>query len=512
MEQLIVDGKVCDLENVCDCLTVTDLDPCIIVIFGASGDLSTRKLMPALFRMWINNSLPDPVAIVGCARTAFKRSEFISRIKKECLICASVSEAQWQEFSSRLYYFRLEYDSEHTFVQLKNYLKDLDVEKETQGNLLFDLAVPPHLYSVIAENIGQSGIIRQFSKDNSWCRLVVEKPFGSDLYTSRILDKNLHKHFSEKQIFRIDHYLAKETVQNILMLRFANAIFEPLWNRSYIDYVGIIAAEKIGIENRAGYYEKSGVIRDMFQNHMLQLLSLIAMEPPSHFEADRVRDEKLKLFRSIQPFNGRHGEVILGQYESGTIDSQPVPGYRKENGVANDSLTPTFALLPFAIENWRWQGVPFYLVSGKRLKRKETRIVIQFKEVPHSLFRDVLNESVVANRLILSIYPEEGITLSFQAKSPGAKVCLRTMNMNFSYQESYQGVSLEAYEKVLLDCILGDHMLFWRQDGVEEAWSLLTPLLHSCESCENRAQQLYSYPAGSWGPSAASELVEKIIA
>lgn len=507
----IVDGKVCDLDNVCDCLTVADLDPCIIIIFGASGDLTTRKLMPALFRMWVNNSLPDPVAIVGCARTKFSRSEFLARIKKECLTCATVTESQWNDFSSLLYYFQVEYDSLTSYIQLNTFLKDLEAEKGTQGNKLFDLAVPPHLYSIIAGNIGQAGLAKQHTGNNGWCRLVVEKPFGSDLATSRELDKNLHKHFTEQQIFRIDHYLAKETVQNILMLRFANAIFEPLWNRSYIDYVGIIAAEQIGIENRAGYYENSGVIRDMFQNHMLQLLSLIAMEPPSHFEAERVRDEKLKLFRAIRPFTDKVGDVILGQYGSGTIGSEAVPGYLEENGVAPNSLTPTFALLRFSIENWRWQGVPFYLVSGKRMRRKETRIVIQFKEVPHSLFRDVLKESITANRLVLSIYPEEGITLSFQTKNPGARVCLRTMKMDFSYQESYKDVSLEAYEKVLLDCILGDHMLFWRQDGVEEAWSLLTPLLHACERCENRAQKLHTYTAGSWGPDAAAGIIEKII-
>ncbi|MBC8317991.1 MAG: glucose-6-phosphate dehydrogenase [Desulfobulbaceae bacterium] len=506
-----VNGKICNLGNVCDCVTVKDLDPCIIIIFGASGDLTTRKLIPALFRMWINNSLPDPVAIVGCARTEFSRSEFIAKIKKECMTCATVAESQWNDFAALLHYFQVEYDSLNSYLQLKMFLKDLGAAKGTHGNKLFDLAVPPHLYSIIADNIGQAGLAHQYKENNGWCRLVVEKPFGSDLYTSQELDKSLHRHFTEPQIFRIDHYLAKETVQNILMLRFANAIFEPLWNRSYIDYVGILAAEQIGIENRSGYYENSGVIRDMFQNHMLQLLSLIAMEPPSHFEAERVRDEKLKLFRSIRPFTEKQGDVVLGQYGPGIIGSEAIPGYLGEKGVAPDSLTPTFALLRFAIENWRWQGVPFYLVSGKRMKRKETRIVIQFKEVPHSLFRDVLKESVSANRLVLSIYPEEGITLSFQTKSPGASVCLRTMDMDFSYQESYKGVSLEAYEKVLLDCILGDHMLFWRQDGVEEAWSLLTPLLHSCERCENRAQKLHTYDAGSWGPDAAAGIIEKII-
>ena len=384
----------------------------------------------------------------------------------------------------------------------------MDRKRGTGGNALFDLALPPTLYPVVAEMIGKVGLATEFANDHGWSRIVVEKPFGRDINTAVALDLTLREHFHEKQIFRIDHYLAKETVQNILMFRFANAIFEPIWNRGFIDYVGIMAAEKIGIEHRAGYYEQSGVIRDMFQNHMLQLMSLIAMEPPSHFESERVRDEKVKLFGSIRPFHKKEDEVILGQYGPGKIDGKEVGGYLQEPGVAIGSLIPTFAMIRFYVENWRWQGVPFYLVSGKRMARKETRIVIQFKEVPHSMFRNVLGGEIVANRLVLGIFPEEGISLTFQTKNPGTRVCLRSMTMDFRYEG---GPVLDAYEKVLLDCILGDHLLFWRQDGVEQSWKLLTPVLNECELCQGREQKLHPYPAGSWGPEPARHWVEKVV-
>ena len=512
MESSYIKGKVCNLDNICDCLTVGDLDPCTIVIFGASGDLTARKLIPALYRMFVNDSLPQPVSIVGCARTEFPGESFQERMREACVSANTADMDLWPEFASHLFYHRISYDSETSFRELADFLRDLDQKRGTKGNLIFDLALPPTLYPMVAEMTGRAGLSRQFENGRGWSRIVVEKPFGRDLATALELDQTLHEHFQEKQIFRIDHYLAKETVQNILMFRFANAIFEPVWNRSHIDSVGIIAAEQLGVENRAGYYEQAGVIRDMFQNHMLQLMSLIAMEPPSHFEAERVRDEKVKLFRAIRPFQRHEHEVILGQYGSGVIDGKKVAAYRQEPGVAAGSLIPTFALMRLQVENWRWQGVPFYLISGKRLARKETRIVIQFKEVPHSMFRNVIGGEIIANRLVLGIYPEEAISLTFQTKNPGSKVCLRSMTMDFKYQDYYNGVALEAYEKVLLDCILGDHMLFWRQDGVEQAWRLLTPVLNECERCRGREQRLYPYAAGSWGPVPARPWLDKIIA
>jgi glucose-6-phosphate 1-dehydrogenase len=511
MEPTIIKGKICDLENICDCLTVGELPPCAIVIFGASGDLTARKLIPALYRMFLSASLPDPVSIVGCARTNYNHDTFRALLRAACASDPMLDMARWLEFAEKIYYSPLQYDSRQDFLELADLLDTLDQQNNTRYNRLFDLALPPSLYASVATMIGEAGLASQFEHDRGWSRIVIEKPFGRDLDSALALDQTLHQHFHEKQIFRIDHYLAKETVQNILTFRFANTIFEPIWNRGYIESVGIVAAERLGVEHRAGYYEQAGIIRDMFQNHMLQLLSLIAMEPPSHFEAERVRDEKIKLFRSIRPLHDHKDNIVLGQYGPGVIDGQQVPGYREEPGVSADSLIPTFAMLPVHVDNWRWQGVPFYLISGKRMARKETRIVIQFKDVPHSLFRDILGARVVANRLVLGIYPKESISLTFQTKSPGARMCMRSMTMDFRYDDFYTRPSPDAYEKVLLDCIQGDHMLFWRQDGIEQSWSLLTPLLNECENCQGRAQRLHSYVAGSWGPEASRTIIEGII-
>ncbi len=493
----------------CDTVKSKDIDPCTLVIFGASGDLTRRKLIPALYQMFLNGSLPEPFTIVGCARSDFDHLSFQERLQQTCEAAGTVDMSRWHEFARFLFYRSIRYDSRESFAELAQYLHELAVERATQGNTLFDLALPPSLYPVVVEMIGGAGLAEEMKNGKGWSRIVIEKPFGSDLQSALALDAVVHNHFQEKQVFRIDHYLAKETVQNILMFRFANAIFEPIWNRGFIDSVGIIAAEQIGVENRAGYYEQAGVIRDMFQNHMLQLLSLIAMEPPSHFEPDKVRDEKVKLFGAIRPFHKEKSGVVLGQYGPGMINGKNVAGYQQEPGVTRGSLIPTFALMPFFVENWRWQGVPFYLVSGKRLARKETRIVVQFKDVPHSMFRNIIGGKIAANRLDFGIYPEEGIRLTFQTKKPGAKVCLRTMTMDFGYDDS--APALGAYEKVLLDCIVGDHLLFWRQDGVEAAWRLLTPLLNECEHCQGREQDLHIYPAGSWGPEASLEHLQKIL-
>jgi glucose-6-phosphate 1-dehydrogenase len=314
--------------------------------------------------------------------------------------------------------------------------------------------------------------------------------------------------FSEKRIFRIDHYLAKETVQNLLVFRFANAIFEPLWNRNYIDHIRIIAAETLGVENRIGYYDGSGVLRDMFQNHLMQILALIAMEPPDRFEDECVRDEKLKVFRSLRPFplENLHEHLVLGQYTSGTIGGKRVLGYREEEGASPESLTPTFAMMRVYIDNWRWQGAPFILVSGKRLSRKVTSIVIQFKRIPHSMFRGHLGK-ISPNRLILSIYPDETITLTFQTKTPGADLSLRSVTMDFDYHQNYHGPLLDAYEKSIVDAVRGNHMLFWRQDGVEASWKFLDPIISDCETCYDRVEQLKFYEAGSDGPQEALEMI-----
>lgn len=489
----------------CEFVTPGSLPPCTLVIFGASGDLTKRKLIPAFYSLYLTNSLPEPFAVVGCSRTQLSHDEFRQKLQQTIAKEGKLDLEKWKGFAAKLFYQRVSYDSSESCQELAAYLRQQDLEQNTGSNRIFYLAVPPTLYPVIARKIGEVGLSKEGKDGNGWTRIVVEKPFGRDLQTALDLDKVLHKSFRENQIFRIDHYLAKETVQNILMFRFANTIFEPIWNRNYIDYVGILAAEKLGVENRAGYYEQAGVLRDMFQNHMVQLLALTAMEPPSLFEDDRVRDEKAKVGRSIRPLAKETlmENLVLGQYREGMADGQSVPGYREEKGVNPQSITPTFALLRMFVDNWRWQGVPFYLASGKRLARKETKIVVQFKNVPHSMFREVLDEKIAANRLVLGIYPDEEISLTFQTKVPGAKSCLRPVTMDFKYYQGFKGSPLDAYAKVLLDVIIGDHMLFWRQDGVELSWSYLTPILHACETCDNPEAQLNPYEAGTWGPTEA---------
>jgi len=510
----IIKSKAPDLDIPPEaCLIDGSLDPCTIVIFGASGDLTARKLVPALYNLHLNNGLPKPCLIVGCARKKWTRQDFQGRMEEAIKEAGNMVTSKWPAFAASLYYLPLEYDSPPSFVELADFLRNLAKEHSTGGNKIFYLAIPPSLYKTTAQMLGHADLSVERANGNGWSRIVVEKPFGRDLRTAADLNQTLHESFQEHQIYRIDHYLAKETVQNMLIFRFANAIFEPIWNRGYIDYVGIIAAETLGVEHRAGYYEQAGVLRDMFQNHMMQLLALTAMEPPSLCEADRVRDEKVKVFRSLKPLPNTDQEenLILGQYGSGTIGGEKVLGYREESGVNPESLTPTFAIMRVFIDNWRWHGVPFYMVSGKRLARKLTQIVIQFREVPHSMFRNVLGEHIMANRLILGIQPDERITLTFQTKNPGARMCLRSVTMDFNYYENYSGPILEAYEKVLLDCIQGDHMLFWRQDGVELCWSFLSPILEQCETCPERVEQLHRYESGTWGPEAAQAWMRLII-
>jgi glucose-6-phosphate 1-dehydrogenase len=488
------------------CLIDGPMEPCSIVIFGASGDLAGRKLIPALYNLFINKGLPKAFLIIGAARTAMDEDFFRDKMREALARHEDLDLSRWPEFSRSLHYHEVDYDELESYHRLAKRLSELSQAAGTDSNRVFNLAIPPQLYATVATRLGEAGLAKE---DKGWARLVVEKPFGHDLASAQELDQAIASSFAEHQVFRIDHYLAKETVQNVLLFRFANAIFEPLWNRNYVDHVIIMATETLGVEHRAGYYEKAGVLRDMFQNHMMQLLSLIAMEPPSRYGADRVRDEKTKVFRSLRPFpiEAVYDHLVLGQYGAGEINGQSVPAYRDEPKVADDSLTPTFALMRCFVDNWRWQGVPFYLVSGKRLKAKRTRLVIQFKEVPHSLFRETLGEHISANRLILGVHPEEDITLTFQTKKPGAKLCLRSVKMLFDYKQGQDGPSLDAYEKALLDCMLGDHMLFWRQDGIELSWAQLDPVLRRCETCDQRAGRLHEYPAGSWGPKEAGLLL-----
>jgi len=483
------------------CLIEEGLDPCSLIIFGASGDLTARKIVPALFCLFVYGVLPPRTLILGCARSPMDDDSFRARMEAVVSSRPHYHPDKWAEFREMLFYQPIEYGSLDSLKAMEARLRRLEGRGHKRGRLLY-LAIPPSIYRTSVEAIGKVGLAKPEGEHILWTRIVIEKPFGRDLESAIELDGLLHKFFREEQIFRIDHYLAKETVQNILMFRFANAIFEPIWNRQYIDQVAIFAMESGGVEHRAGYYEEAGVLRDMFQNHMMQLLALTAMEPPARFEADRVRDEKVKVYRELRPFPledlGSH--LVLGQYTRAAVEGKEVPGYREEPGVAPDSLTPTYAKMKVFVDNWRWQGVPFYLTSGKRLAKKVTEIVVQFHRIPHTVFREVIGEEIAPNRLTLGIYPEEKITMTFQTKRPGARVCLRAVTMDFHYNEGYTGPVLESYEKVLLDCMLGDQMLFWRQDGVELAWAFLTPVLEECETCADRAQRLKFYRAGSWGP------------
>ena len=486
-------------------------ESCAIVIFGASGDLTVRKLIPSLFELYKSGKLPDKFIIVGTSRSALDDESFRQHLQEGGPESALQGDAKWREFLAKCFYVRLSYDDPAAYVLLKERLASLDKLYQIGGNRVFYLAVPPGIYPLVAQQLGRAGLAAEPDSAESWSRIVVEKPFGHDLASALSLNQVMHESFKEQQIFRIDHYLAKETVQNILVLRFANTLFEPLWNRNYIEYVGILASEELGVEHRAGYYDDSGVIRDMFQNHMMQLLALTAMEAPSVFESTRVHDEKVKVFRSIKPFSEVNpaDNLILGQYSAGIMGDKEVPAYRHESGIDPGSITPTFAMLRLFIDNWRWRGVPFYISSGKRLAQKKTKIVIQFKDIPHYMFRYLLGETISANRLILGIYPREEIKISFQAKLPGAQLCMQTVNMNFQYQEL--GHALDAYARSILDCIHGEHMLFWRQDGVEQTWKYLDPILSQCQDCARDKGLMKFYAAGSWGPAEAMPWMRRIL-
>ena len=480
--------------------------PFCLVIFGASGDLTRRKIMPALYRMERDKLIPEDFVVLGVARTEMSDRAFRELMRDELknVFPEDFDKAVWKKMSGRLFYTHVDYEQQASFRRLRRHLNDLEKKHHTLGNRILYLAVPPDVYEPIISNIGSAGLSEE---GTGYTHIVIEKPFGRDLESARKLNGVLQSFFSEKQIYRMDHYHAKETVQNILMIRFANSIFEPLWNRRYIDHVQITVAETLGVGHRAGYYEKSGVLRDMFQNHIFQLLALTAMEPPSIFETERVRDEKMKVFRSIRPVDLDKLEdvAIIGQYSEGRVDDEKVPGYRDEPGVASGSVTPTFAGMKVFIDNWRWNNVPFYLRSGKRLLNRKAEISVHFKPVPHLMFARTITDGIEPNTVVMRLQPDEGISLRFQAKTPGTRICLDPVLMDFSYQKVS---SLNDYERVLLDCMQGDQMLFVRGDGVEEAWSLLSPLIEKLEA-KTYAKNLSIYKAGSAGPANSDELIRK---
>jgi len=491
--------------------TETRPEPCGLIIFGASGDLTHRKLIPALFNLYKRDLMPPDFFILGCARTPMTDEEFQRKVRDSITSHLPDSDASGVDvFVSRCVYHAGDYQSPETYSLLVERLRKLDKEHFTGGSHLFYLATPPSLYCPVAGQLGSAGLTKESEEGLPYVNVVFEKPFGRDLESAIALDKELRRFLSERQIYRIDHYLGKETVQNILMFRFANAVFEPIWNRRYVDHVQITVSECLGVEHRAGYFEEAGLLRDMFQNHMLQMLALVAMESPISFSADRVRDERAKLMRSIRPFplDSLDQCIVRGQYEPGSINGAEVVGYRHEPGVAQDSRIETFIAAKVFVDNWRWQGVPFYMRAGKRMKRKVSEIAIVFKRVPYSMFAPLSPDQLSANVLVLNVQPEEGISLTIQAKQPGARLCMDSLTMDFRYKDIL-GVELpDAYERLLLDCMLRDQTLFWRSDGIEASWALVTPVLEKWEE-ELESCPLALYESGSWGPRESDALLER---
>jgi glucose-6-phosphate 1-dehydrogenase len=483
-------------------------DPCAIVIFGAGGDLTRRKLLPALYNLRRYGLLPKDIAIIGVGRSETKREDFVARLGADLteFATATVEQAIWADLASRLYYVGFDFDRAEGYGWLSDMLKDVESRHKTQGNVLFYLATPPNCFATIVKQCATAGLADETGR---WRRFIVEKPFGHDLDSAKALNRDLQSVLSESQIYRIDHYLGKETVQNILAFRFANGIFEPVWNRRYIDHVQITVAETLGVEGRGGYYESAGVLRDMIQNHMFQLLSLVAMEPPWSFDAAPVRDEKVKVLNAIRPMQPEEilQRTVRGQYGEGFVDGQKLVAYRAEPSVAPGSTTETYGALKLDVDNWRWAGVPFYLRSGKRLAKPVTEIVIQFRKPPLLAFGKIQIQDLEPNRLILSIQPEEGITIEIKAKRPGASMNLTRVNLDFNYSDFGPSDKATGYERLLYDAMTGDTTLYHRADTVEAAWRIATPILDVWGSIPPR--DFPNYGAGTWGPPASDELMKR---
>ncbi|TVR75614.1 MAG: glucose-6-phosphate dehydrogenase [Sphaerobacteraceae bacterium] len=485
--------------------------PCAMVIFGASGDLTRRKLMPALYDLALEGLLPPGFSVIGYARSPKTNEEFRAEVRESIQQFARrtpIDEGLLSNFEQGVSYVSGDFSSPDDYARLNEELDRLDRERNTSGNRVYYLATPPSAYANIAHHLADHGMVHPLD-DERWTRLIVEKPFGHDLQSARELNETLLKYFAEEQIYRIDHYLGKETVQNMLAFRFANGIFEPIWNRTFIDHVQITVAESIGIENRGGYYDQAGALRDMVQNHMLQLLSLVSMEPPPDFDAESVHDEKVKALRSIRPYQPEDVEActVRGQYREGWVMGQPYPGYRDEARVDEASVTETYVALKLFIDNWRWAGVPFYLRTGKHLPRRVSEIAIQFHKAPHPPFESNVTQSLEPNVLAIRIQPDEGITLKTTAKVPGPSMRLRSVNMGFLYGTSFLVESPDAYERLLLDCMLGDSTLFPRRDGIEASWEPITQILEGWDA--SGKTELPGYPAGTWGPDEADEFMER---
>jgi len=484
-------------------------DPCVMVIFGATGDLTKRKLFPALYNLAKEDFLPHKFAIIGVGRQEMETKDFreqiVSDLKEFVPNGPDAKIIKW--FEERIYYTGGDFDDDKKlFGDIKELIGQVSAEHQIPENYFYYLATPPSLFANVAQKIVKNGLGKE--ENGNWRRFIFEKPFGHDLASAKALNASLLKILRENQIYRIDHYLGKETVQNILVFRFGNSIFEPIWNRNYIDHVQITVAEKLGVEQRGGYYDSAGALRDMIPNHIFQLVTLTTMEPPVSFEANAVRDEQAKILHAIQAFSPEDVLhcAVRGQYGEGEIDGKKVPGYREEEKVAPNSNTDTFAALKISIDNWRWADVPFYLRTGKRMPTKHSSIIIQFKRAPFVLFRDTSIERLTTNRLVIHIQPDEGLTLHFGAKIPGPIVNMGPVDMDFNYVDHFGEQVSTGYERLLYDCMIGDATLFQRADMVEAGWSIVTPLLDVWNAIP--ARNFPNYAAGDWGPADADALLE----
>jgi glucose-6-phosphate 1-dehydrogenase len=485
-------------------------DPCAFVLFGATGDLAHRKVIPAIYQLWRTNLLPAEFSLVAVARRPYSDEAFAAEARGSVAKYSRVlpiDEAAWAELAKRITYHQLDFGDDPGFDRLAERLDELDTQRGSAGNRLFYLATQPSQVTEIVQQLGRVGLDHEL-RGGGWRRVVIEKPFGRDYESARHLNHELAKVLRESQVYRIDHYLGKETVRNLLVFRFGNGIFEPVWNRSYVDHVQITVAESIGVENRGSFYEETGASRDILQNHLLQLMTLVAMEPPSSFHADALRDQKLQVLRAIAPPDPEQvrRNVVRGQYGPGWVEGEAVAGYRQEPEVDPESETETYVAGCFQIDDWRWSGVPFYLRAGKRLPKRATEIAVQFKEVPLRLFRESTGDPA-PNVLAMRIQPDEGIMLRFAAKVPGLGLDVRTVNMDFGYDTSFAVDSPDAYETLILDALLGDASLFTRADEVEAAWSVVTPIDTAWASMP--APHFPDYAAGTWGPEAADDLMER---
>ncbi len=491
----------------CDPLAAVVPPPCLLVIFGASGDLTKRKLVPALYGLYREKLLPEGFAVLGISRTPFSDEAFRDHLRDG--LPEGADPASWDDFAGRLFYQPGDIGDPQGTRALGERIRALTKDRGIPGNLIFYASVAPKFYAPLIRRIGEAGLSVPTEDLPGSRRVIIEKPFGHDLASARDLTRVVSEVFPEDQVYRIDHYLGKETVQNILVFRFANGIFEPLWNRNFIDHVQITVAEDIGVEGRGDYFEEAGVVRDMIQNHLFQLLSNVAMEPPISLAANDVRDEKVKLMRSIEPVREEDvGEVcVRGQYAAGEVRGTKVPAYRSEKSVSPQSLVETYAAMRLTIDNWRWGGVPFYLRTGKRLAERVSEIAIKFRPAPFLLFDKTMSGQLVSNYLVLNIQPEEGIFLKFGAKTPGPSICVEPVEFKFTYEQAFGAKSRPAYGRLLLDAMLGDASLFPRDDTVDISWSLLAPFLARWK--ENPGRDLFFYPAGSWGPREADKLLAR---